>query len=151
MTPDESLQTPRTVVARYAADLLRELAAHASGAGPVRVTDAAGGLACMVLVWPANAVMPTARSKQVVKKKPDGGRERCREDILVAVRASGRPVTRKEVVRALRAARADHGPGTVAKALADLTRSKELVNHKDKRGYRLPAWVRKHPGLFDDE
>ena len=34
--------------------------------------------------------------------------------------------------------------------LADLTRSKELIDLKDKRGYRLPAWVRKHPGLFDD-
>ena len=38
----------------------------------------------------------------------------------------------------------------MAKALADLTRSKELVNLKDKRGYRLPGWVRKHPVLFDD-
>lgn len=150
MTPDESLQTPRTVVAWYAADLLRELATHANGAGPVRVTDAASGLACMVLVWPANAAMPTARSERPVKKKSDGGRERCREDILVAVRAAGHPLTRKEVVRALRTAGADHGPGTVAKALADLTRSKELINHKDKRGYRLPAWVRTHPGLFDD-
>ena len=151
MTPDDSPPQPlRTVVARYAAELLRELAAHVGDARPVRVTDAAGGLACMVLVWPADAAMPTANGERQMKKKSDGGRERCREDVLVAVRAAGHPLTRKEVVRALRSAGADHGPGTVAKALADLTRSKELINHKDKRGYRLPAWVRKHPGLFDD-
>lgn len=42
-----------------------------------------------------------------------------------------------------------HGPGTVAKALAELTRAGELVNPQDKRGYRLPEWVRKTPGLFD--
>ncbi len=142
---------PRTVVARYAADLLRELTARGAGAGPVRVTDAAGGLACMVLVWTTDARMPTARSEQPEPKKAEGGRERCREDILVAVRASGRPVTRKEVVRALRTAGTDHGAGTVAKALADLTRSRDLINHKDKRGYRLPSWVRRHLGLFDDE
>jgi hypothetical protein len=69
---------------------------------------------------------------------------------MAAVRAAGRPLTRKEVFRASRAAGGGHGAGTVAKALADLTRSKELVNHKDKRGYRLPAWVRRHPSLFDD-
>ena len=141
---------PRTVVARYAADLLRELTARGGGAGPVRVTDANGGLACMVLVWAADAVMPTARDDKPESRKAEGGRERCWEDILAAVRAAGRPVTRKEVVRALRTAGADHGAGTVAKALADLTRSRELINHKDKRGYRLPTWVRRHPGLFDD-
>lgn len=58
--------------------------------------------------------------------------------------------TRKQVVRALRAAGHQHGAGTVAKALADLTRSGELVNMLDKRGYRLPGWVRPTPGLFDD-
>ena len=114
------------------------------------MADAADGLACLILVWPVDARMPTARGEQPMPKPPDGGRERCREDILVAVRAAGRPLTRKEVVRALKDAGADHGAGTVAKALADLTRRKELVNLKDKRGYRLPGWVRKHPGLFDD-
>ena len=81
----------------------------------------------------------------------NGGRERCRADVLDAVRAAGHPPTRKEVIRALKTAGGDHGVGTVAKALADLTRSNELVNHKDKRGYRLPAWVRRHPGLFHDK
>ncbi len=142
---------PRTVVARYAAELLRELATSASATGPVRVTDAAGGLACMVLVWPADAVMPTSRGERPTPKKAGSGREQCRADIMVAVRAAGHPLTRKEVIRALRAAGADHGAGTVAKALADLTQSKELVNRQDKRGYRLPEWVRRHPGLFDDQ
>jgi hypothetical protein len=32
------------------------------------------------------------------------------------------------VVRALKDAETDHGVGTVAKALSDLTRSKELIN-----------------------
>ena len=141
---------PRAVVARYASELLRELVAHARGNGRVRVTDAAGGLACMVMVWPADAVMPTSRSEGTKPKRGEGGREQCRADVLVAVRAAGRAVTRKEVIRALREAKADHGAGTVAKALADLTRSRELINHKDKRGYRLPGWVRQHRGLFDD-
>jgi hypothetical protein len=140
---------PRSVLARHAAEFLRELAANGAGMAPVRVADAAGGLACLILVWPVDARMPTARGEQPTPRPTCGGRERCREDIVV-VRAAGRPLTRKEVVRALKDAGADHGAGTVAKALADLTRMKELVNLKDKRGYRLPGWVRKSPGLFDD-
>ena len=44
-----------------------------------------------------------------------------------------------------------HGAGTVAKALAELTAAGELVNPKDKRGYRLPEWPRRTrtPSLFD--
>jgi hypothetical protein len=63
----------------------------------------------------------------------------------------GRPLTRKEVLRALRDAGAGHGPGTVAKALADLTASRELVNRRDNRGYRLPEWIKPRRGLFDDQ
>ena len=37
----------------------------------------------------------------------------------------------------------------IAKALADLTASKVLVNPQDKKGYRLPEWRRETPGLFD--
>jgi hypothetical protein len=67
-----------------------------------------------------------------------------------AVRAAGRPLTRKEVVRALKEAGAGHGAGTVAEALADLTAAGELVNPKDKRDYRLPEWPRPDdtPSLF---
>ena len=32
------------------------------------------------------------------------------------------------------------GTGTVAKALANLTTAGELVNPKDKKGYRLATW-----------
>jgi hypothetical protein len=59
------------------------------------------------------------------------------------VQAVGRALTRKEVIRALRAAGKAHGPGTVDKALADLTAAGELVNPRDKRGYRLPDWPRR--------
>lgn len=129
---------PRETVKAAAAALIRDLTALPQ---PVRVTDAGGGLACMILVWPAGEAMPTLRR--------GGRRSGCRGDLLAAVRAAGRPLTRKELVRALREAKTPHGPGTVAKALAELTAGGELVNPKDKRGYRLPAWVRKPtPSLF---
>jgi hypothetical protein len=92
-------------------------------------------------------MMPTS-SDERAEGKPGGGREGCRRDVLAAVHAAGQPLTRKEVVRALKSAGAMHGAGTVAKALAELTATGELVNRKDKRGYRLPAWVRPHPTLF---
>ncbi len=56
---------------------------------------------------------------------------------------SGRPLTRRQVIRLLREAGLSHGPGTVGKALADLTAVGELVNPRDKRGYRLPEWPRR--------
>jgi hypothetical protein len=53
------------------------------------------------------------------------------------------------MARALKDTGASHGAGTVMKALAELTAAGELVNHKDKKGYRLPAWRRDDtPGLF---
>jgi hypothetical protein len=36
-----------------------------------------------------------------------------------------------------------HRPETAAKALADLTAAGELVNPRDKRGYRMPDWPRR--------
>lgn len=44
-----------------------------------------------------------------------------------------------------------HGPGTVVKALAELTAAGELVKPRDRRGYRLPDWPRQSrtPSLFD--
>lgn len=139
----------RAVVGRHAADLLRELADAGSAASPVRVADAGGGLMCLIVVWPADARMPTATGERP-KPKVDGGRDGCRADVLAVIQAAGQPMTRKDVIRALRVAGRDHGAGTVAKALADLTRSRELVNPKDKRGYRLLAWLRPNPTLFDD-
>jgi hypothetical protein len=133
--------------------LLRELAALDAGGTRLRVTACEGGLACLVQVWEASAAMPTARAETCTTgmQKRAGVREQCREDILAVVRTAGKPLTRKEVVRALKDTGAKHGPGTVAKALADLTSTRELVNRRDKRGYRLPEWGRKQPTLFDDE
>lgn len=143
-----SEQTPRAVVERWVDDLLRELGARSASGARLRVAGAKGGLACLVLVWPADARIPTARGEQV---KPAGKRrERCREDILAVIRAEGRPLTYKEVVRELKDAGAKHGSSTVAKALADLTAGGELINPKDKKGYRMPGWMRrKTPSLFD--
>jgi len=94
--------------------------------------------------------MPNA-SEERAGRKPRGGRERCRADILAIVQAAGRPLTCKEVVRALKAADTKHGTGIVAKALAELTKAAELVNLWDKRGYRLREWRRpdRTPSLFD--
>ena len=120
-----------------AADLLTRL--PTSLTEPVRVTAAAGRLACLVLVWDAAGPMPTVGGER--RRREVRGREGCRADVLAVLAAAGRPLTRKQVVRAVRAAGHDHGPGTVAKALADLTAAGELINPRDKRGYRLPAWV----------
>lgn len=59
----------------------------------------------------------------------------CRRDLLAAVREAGRPLVRRRV---LRQRGPPHGPRTVAKALAELTGAGELLNPRDRRGYRLP-------------
>lgn len=91
--------------------------------------------------------MPVASAE---RRQAGGTRVQCRQDVVEVVRAAGRPLTSKEVVRALRDAGRPHGAGTVAKALADLTAVGELVNPRDKQGYRLPKWPRrvKTPSLF---
>jgi hypothetical protein len=110
------------------------------------VAEADGRLACLIQVWDADRVMPVAAAER--RRRANGGRADCKRDILAVVKAANRPLTRKQVVRALKAAGLDHGVGTVAKALADLTAAGELVNPLDKRGYRLPSWDRQHPNLF---
>jgi Fe2+ or Zn2+ uptake regulation protein len=92
--------------------------------------------------------MPTAAAER--RRRSGRGRGECRKDVVELVRVEGRPLTRKEIVRGLRSAGKNHGPSTVAKALADLTAAGELVNPRDKRGYRLPEWWRKRatPSLF---
>jgi hypothetical protein len=37
----------------------------------------------------------------------------------------------------------------MAKAMAEVTAAGEQINPKDKKGYRLPAWVKPRPTLFD--
>lgn len=135
--------TPRAAVEAAARALVESLSALRTPP-TVRVTDAEGGVACLVLVWDARQAMPTVRWRS------PGGRIGCKADVLKAVRAAGHSVTRKEVLRALKAAGKKHGPGTVAKALADLTAEGALVNPKDKKGYRLPSWrLDTTPSLFE--
>jgi hypothetical protein len=87
----------------------------------------------------------------VVERRSRGERAGCKQDILAALRAAGRPLTRNSIVKALRDAKTGHGPGTVAKALADLTKAGDLLNPRDRRGYRLSEWARRRetPSLFD--
>jgi hypothetical protein len=92
----------------------------------------------LVALADAAVVVPTGRQPGV--RRPPGDAP-----------GRGTALTRKEVLRALSAAGADHGAGTVAKALADLTASRELVSRRDNRGYRLPEWIKPRPGLFDEE
>ena len=129
-------EDPRTVVERTAHELLRTLT-ELTDPPRLRVTGASGELACMILVWGTAGAMPTALGE---RKRATGGRAECRADILVVIRVAGRAMTHKQLVRALREAGMPHGPGTVMKALAELTRAGELVNPKDKRGYRLAGW-----------
>ena len=137
------------VVQRWAKELLKELASSGPGMGTARVAEEAGGLACLVQVWPAGEAMPTAADEASL---PGARRARCRADVMAVVERAGRPLTRKEVVRALRGGGRGrgHGGGTVEKALAELTRAGQLVNTRDKTGYRLPGWVRPGPTLFDE-
>jgi hypothetical protein len=137
---------PRAVVETTARELLRALAALPRPP-TLRVADADGRVACLIQVWDASRLMPTAGAER--QRRPKGARTECKVDIVEVVGTAGRALTRKEVIRALRLAGKAHGAGTVAKALADLTATGELVNPKDKRGYRLPAWRRdKTPSLF---
>ncbi|HJZ54698.1 MAG TPA: hypothetical protein VKE74_07045 [Gemmataceae bacterium] len=138
---------PREAVERAARDLLRSLA-DLPHPLTLRVADAEGQVACLILVWNAAQVMPTVGAER--RRRAGCGRADCKKDIVEVVSAAGRALTRKEVVKALREAGKEHGVGTVAKALADLTGSGELVNPKDKKGYRIPDWVRrsKTPSLF---
>ena len=130
---------PRVAVESAARALLRTLSALPE-LPPLRLAAAEGGVACLIQVWGAGRVMPTARRS--------GGRDDCRRDVVAALREAGRPLTRKELTKALRGG---HGPGTVAKALADLTAAGELLNPRDRKGYRLAEWRRpdRTPSLFD--
>jgi hypothetical protein len=132
---------------RAARDLLRALA-DLPGPTTLRVTEAEGRQGCLILVFDAAQVMPVAVAER--RRRMGGRRAECKQDILEVVRAANRALVRKQVLKALKAAGKEHGLGTVAKALADLTKAGELVNPKDKKGYRLPAWDREHPNLFSE-
>jgi hypothetical protein len=131
----------RSLVEETVRGLLRALADLPGGLAALRVAEAEGGLACLVQVWPVGTLMPAVAVER--RRRISGARARCRADVQDVIRRAGRPITRKEVIKALRAAGVSHGPGTVSKALADLTAAGELVNPRDKRGYRLPEWPRR--------
>ncbi|HYH65563.1 MAG TPA: hypothetical protein VD866_12775 [Urbifossiella sp.] len=79
------------------------------------------------------AVCPHCGGRPRRTSRPSRARQGCRRAVLIVVREAGE-VTAKKVQAILRKA---HGPGTVEKALADLTAAGRLVNLRDKRGYRL--------------
>ena len=111
-----------------------------------------GPIEWAVGTFAADLVLPTVRmrSRAHGRNRAKGERAGCKADILAVVTAAGRALTRKEVVRALKAAGKQHGPGPAAKALADLTGADELVNSKDKKGYRPAGWRRSAtPSMFD--
>lgn len=138
---------PRAAVERAARDLLRALA-ELPTPPTLRVAEVEGGVACLIQVWAASRLMPSVGAER--RRRATGGRAECKADVLAVVKAAGCALTRKEVIRALRVAGKDHGAGTVAKALADLTGAGELVNPKDKKGYRLAGWRKdRTPSLFD--
>lgn len=113
----------------------------------LRVAEVEGNLACLILVWDAARAMPTVGAE---RRRRTTRRAGCRDDIVDVLAAAGRALTRKQIVKALREAKKGHGPGTVAKALAELTGDGVLVNPQDKRGYRLPGWLKgkSTPSMF---
>jgi hypothetical protein len=139
---------PRVAVESAARELLRTLAVLGDTTS-LRVAEVDGQQACVILVWPAKQLMPTAREER--RQREGGRRAGCKRDIVDVLQATGRALTRKELLTALRNTKKRHGEGTVAKALAELTRADLLVNTRDKKGYRLADWVRRSrtPSLFD--
>jgi hypothetical protein len=138
---------PRSIVEQAAREMLSALA-ECPIAPTLRVVDAEGRVACLILVWDSMKAMPTIR---VERRQQSGSRADCKTHILEVLRQSNSPLTRKEVLRELRKMGKNHGAGTVAKALADLTATGTLVNLKDTKGYRMPEWIRRQKtvGLFD--
>jgi hypothetical protein len=139
---------PRSAVEHAARELLSCLSEYPVPPA-LRVVEIEGRMACLILVWDAAKEMPTIRAER--RRQSGGARATCKADIVDVIRAANQPLTRKEVIQELRKARKHHGRGTVAKALADLTAAGELSNPKDKKGYRMPEWLRKQktPSLFD--
>ena len=78
------------VKARELSAALADLTISAEG---LRVTEVDGGLACLMQVWPAARLMPAAAAER--RRRANGARSQCRQDILSVVRAAGKPLTRK--------------------------------------------------------
>lgn len=104
-----------------------------------RIVESSGNCGVMVTVWDHRDVMPTAGSTRRPKPGPKGLKDVVKAAILDAIGAAGKPLTTKDVARELREARVVVGASTVLKALAELTQAGQLVNPRDRRGYRLPG------------
>jgi hypothetical protein len=139
---------PRAIIENAARSLLAALG-ECRQPPTLRVAEVDGRFACLIQVWDSAEAMPMIGPER--RLRPNTARAECKNDILGVIRDSGHPMTRKEVVRELRKAGKHHGVGTVDKALADLTASGGLVNPRDKKGYRLPAWLprKNSPSLFE--
>lgn len=139
---------PRPAVESLARELLRTLATL-NGGSPLRVLETDGRKSCLILVWDATDQMPTIGEERREREREP--RVQCKQDILEAIRAAGKPLTHKQLVKAFRETKKGHGVSTVAKALADLTTAGELVNRMDRQGYRLAEWPKpvETPSLFD--
>jgi hypothetical protein len=137
------MPTPRAAIERRIAEVFAELPA---GSVPTtfRAVGEADGVAWMLMLWPTTGPMPAIRSP--ITSGGCGPRSACRAAILDLFRTVGRPLKLTSVVHRL----SDRfGESTVAKALAELMKSGELVNPRDRRGYRLPELVGGPPSLFE--
>jgi hypothetical protein len=143
MQPD-----PRAIIEKAARTLLSALG-DCSQPPTLRVAEVDGQFACLIQVWDSAEAMPMIGPER--RQRPNSARAECKTDIIEVMGGSGHPLTRKEIVRELRLAGKHHGGGTVDKALADLTATGGLVNPRDKKGYRLPDWMRRRrtPSLFE--
>jgi hypothetical protein len=74
-----------------------------------------------------------------------------RAGVILALFRAGRPLTRRPLVRVRRERHPPHWPGTIAMALTGLASAGELLNPRDRRGYRLPDRAKPSPtpDLFD--
>ena len=137
---------PRAAVERAARELLRRLAERADPP-TLRVAEVEGAVACLIQVWDARRLMPTVGAERSGGRSGGGPSAR-----RTCWRSCGRRVGRSPERRfcgRLRLAEKHHGPGTVAKALADLHRDGGTREPQGDKRYRMPEWRRKTPGLFD--
>ncbi len=139
---------PRQVLERTARELVL-LFCEQIPTPSLRVADTQGRAACLILLWDASQPMPLAGAER--RQRVGQGRLQCKMDLVEVLRSSGRPLVARDLERALQQAGKTHRSSAVARALADLTAAGELVNARDRKGYRLPDWVRpqRTRGLFD--
>lgn len=125
--PDEN---PRLVVQAAARALLESLPFLDR---PVRVADALAGVLVVVQITPTPLAAPLPTLAGERRARGPQRRAGCKRAIVESL--AGGPLTRQRLVKAL-AGR--HSVSSIAKSLAEMTASGELVNPRDGLGYRLP-------------